>query len=525
MDVLSPADAASLTQHVARLLARHADPAAGAALHAAFLSDAPMFFVHPGRRAVTLATAGAIAPDTFAAAHERVVLERLRRGRMDASAPELTLASLQREPDGRTVAWFEATIAGHATWLAVGLQGPEAAPLVGWWTLWESRQDWSYAHGRLQTLVDYGFAEGRDDLLPRSWIDVALYRLFGHARPTLQTLPEARFGCHGDTTCCNIGFKIQVSPAAQAVVDAVPWETIHPPLAGVQLPVLPNGNLLVKDLNERCRFLDDHGRCRMHLASGRSVFTACTIYPFHFQATPDGVAVTATTTCPTVRGNLGPRLDERPADIHARLALLPPGPAPEAFYLAPGREVSWEVYRAAEAALIGFLGREDLPLRRRLWLGSLFLNATLAGWEFEEAAESLAPAPLAADQAAAREQVVSTFLDVADIPVPAGEAAPDAGEAQVGELRWMLENLLFSKLFGFKHDLRSAHHVNVLAYAMARHLQRRQPEGKLSSQELYSLTGFFWHQRLAEFVEKYPDMFDWLRAESFGGWMLAPDGA
>lgn len=525
MDVLSHPDVSPLVQHITRLLARHGDPAAGVELLAAFTPDAPLVVVQPGTFLVGLATAGVVDAATFARAHESVVLERQRLGRLDTEEPALTLAALRREPDGRSVAWFDARLGGEQAWLAVGLQGEDSAPLVGWWTLWDTQQDWSYEHGRLQVLVDFGLAQRRTELLPRSWVDVGFYRLFGIETPKLLTLPDARFACHGDTSCCNVRYKIQVTPGMQAVVDAVPWETIHPELVGVKLPVLPNGMLEVKAANERCRFLDGQRRCLMHVAAGRSVFTPCTVFPFAFQGTPEGVAVTATSTCPSARSNLGPLLTDRAADLHSRLALLPSLESPKTFFLAPEHAISWEGYRDAEAVLIGFLGREELPLHRRLWLGSQYLDALRENREFDEASAPHSPRPLSGAQIVARERAIEALLEVAEMTVPKGEPAPDVGEAQTAEMRWLLQNLLFSKALGFRHDLRTAHHAAILAYAMARHVQRRTPDGLVAPYEIWNLAGFFWDQRLSELIEKQPELFGWLREDGCSAWLLGREAA
>lgn len=493
----------ALAADLAAWLGLHEDPGAGARIHEGYASDAPLW------------RSGALPR---AADYPAVDFAREFAERVGVCRPvDLRALGLRQEGGDRRVAWLTARDAGsdRPLVIAVGYRLEGAAWRIGWLTLASEPADWGYDEGRLQAIADYGFAEalGR----PRSWLDVAFHRLHGHDRPSLEALAGARYACHADTTCCSVAYKIQVSPAAQAVLDAIPWEATAPELKGVKLPELPNGLLLVKEMGERCRFLDEQRRCRVHGAAGRSVFTACTAYPFAFTATPDGVAVSATAVCGSVRSNLGPPLTDRVADLHGRLAMLGTPPAPARFHLAQGVEVDWAGFKEAEAILLATLAREDLPLRRRLWLACEILEAGLA----EELADVNAPyRELSEAEQGVRGAVLAGFLDVADVEVPSAEAVC-TDEAQVDELRWLLANLLFSKEFSFAHDLRTALHVNVLAYAMARRAQLRFPDGKLPGDALWRLSGFFWHQKFAGFVEKHPEMFGWLRQKGFGSWMLA----
>ena len=487
----------SLTATFGRFLALLDDPAAGEALHACYAPEAGLCY----RLEVT--PAGDIAPAEFASA--MAAMATLRQAAPKPAITDLALVSSQEGPDG-TVAWFSGKEAtdGHVLHIAVGFRGER----LGWVTLADKPADWSYAHGRFQTIADFSFAQGASMVLPRSWLDVAYYRLHGHARPPLLVLPEARFRCHGEAACCSVVYRVEVGPGAQAVIDAIPWQEIEPSLEGTQLPVIEDGRRLLKEAGEVCRFLGPQKQCRIHQAAGRAVFTPCAVHPFNFTATPDGVAVSGVATCPTVRANLGPTLPERADDLYMRLAMVPPEDPTGPYRLAEGHEVDWPTYREIEGALIALLGRTALPLRQRLFLGGKLIEATLRGEAFDEAAWAAGPAVDGEDDQVARAGLLGMTAGQAEL-------TPGGGPADDHQLRWLIENLLFSKRFVRATDLRTAHHVGVLAYALAHHV------GQLDEQRFWALTGYFWHRGLAERIAAQPDAFRWLRAPAFGAWMLA----
>src|SRR2546426_1114864 len=91
----------------------------------------------------------------------------------------------------------------------------------------------------------------------------------------------------------------------------------------------------------------------------------CREFPYHFVETPDGVAVGVSFACTAVRAHQGASLPAQADEIRAVLA----GSArverlPEALTLFGTIDVSWDVYRPIEAALLHLLGsrRDPLPV-------------------------------------------------------------------------------------------------------------------------------------------------------------------
>ena len=90
---------------------------------------------------------------------------------------------------------------------------------IEWLLLADAGPARTYSEGRRQMLADFAFAEGGQIAHPRSWLDVQHYRLWGHDRPELLFLPEARFSCQSISACCDKDFRIEVPPAAQPFID------------------------------------------------------------------------------------------------------------------------------------------------------------------------------------------------------------------------------------------------------------------------------------------------------------------
>src|SRR5207244_1791855 len=84
--------------------------------------------------------------------------------------------------------------------------------------------------------------------------------------------------------------------------------------------------------------------------------------------TPDGgLDVALQSSCGSVRANLGPPLAEQAAKVR-KLAAMAVTPPLQPLHVT-GPEVSWEVFRAEETALLALLADESLPLAERLWQG------------------------------------------------------------------------------------------------------------------------------------------------------------
>lgn len=494
------------------------NPGAGEALHALLAAEAPW----PYRREVR--AAGTIARDEFAENHQAIGEAHAESAPGAARPPVLADRRVLavEEEDRTAVVWLAAREAetGRELLVAAGLRREGEAWRVGWATLAEARAPWRYSLGLAQTVADFPFTGA---IAPRSWLDCAFRRLYDHERPNLLVLPEARFACHASSTCCKVDYAIEIDPAFQRVIDAIPWERTRPELAGTQLPLLPNGKLEVKQNGADCRFLDADRRCSVHAALGRAVFPPCARFPFAFVETPDGVAVSASSLCGSVRDRLGPPLLDRSADLYQRMAIAREAVVRQtAFLLTPGREVPWEEYREAEAALLGYLGRNALPLHRRLWLGS----ALLANWAkgFRTVPPELEGVPIAVAPEAQREAVrvlLFDFLRFFGLPtVP--EVARVLGPGQDLRLAAMLRNMLFSKLSAMAFDLTTAHNMGVLLYLLVLHLEAAN-EGSIGERQWEALGRIFFHGGIHAALQgaeaaDYRAMFG---DAEFGLWLLS----
>jgi hypothetical protein len=510
----SAVEAQTIATCFKRFLAVHDEPFGGKALYGYYTADAPVSFKYQIRTPMELgADEFALGLAAAAMVHEDEHPTSPRR----PIVGEPSLVDFAREADGRVVAWFDLPERSGERVLhaAVGFEPQGEGWRIGWLTLAAAIAPWSYTMGRIQTMADYPYAEGAGLAVPRSWLDVAYYRLYDKPRPAILTLPDARFGCQSSGVCCNIGFNVVVSPAAQALIDAVPWQDVAPELQGTQLPVMDNGRLKLKDTHERCRFLDDNKHCLLHKFAGRAVFTVCAVYPFVLEPTPDGVAVATSLTCPTARGNFGPLLQTRADDIHDRLAMLVP-PPPNIYRLAADQEVEWELFKAEEAALLALLDRDDLTLQQRLWLGCRWLDG-------HKAQESTIP-PVSNEQRQANLVLLARVADLFELPLPAGAPAEiyaGLGLAQEAELARMIRNQLFSKRHSFKYGLRTAHHINILMYLLARYVQARHEDGRVPETLLWELGSRFLHGSLALALEHNPQWLDLLNDRAFGGRLIA----
>ncbi len=260
------------------------------------------------------------------------------------------------------------------TTVAVGGQLAAAQWRIGWCIVTSSFHDWSYRQGLLQTLAEYPWMLSDQPVMPRSSLDASYFRLYRQSDAQLSFLPGTRFSCHMSSVCCKFDYGIVLPVAAQVLIDAIPWEEIRPQLKGTQLAVRDDGRLQLKENHEACRFLDEKNQCLIHKTLGRQPFGPCAVFPFAFAKTPDGVAVTTSFICGSVRNGLGPLLAERQDHVRERLFLAPIRRS-ESFRLGPGLEVPWESFRDIETALLDLLDQSDTPLYRRLYAGNRLLDA------------------------------------------------------------------------------------------------------------------------------------------------------
>jgi hypothetical protein len=427
------------------------------------------------------------------------------------------------------VVWFEVAETRNRLSLiaALGVQLQPDAPRVGWCTLAARVEPWSYRDGLLQSLADYPWMRKAEPASTRALLDASYFR--HHWRPPVKfsTLPDARFSCQMSTACCKHDFEIALPAEAQLLIDAMPWQKLGTPLSGTRLPVRSDGKLQLKTLNETCRFLGKHRQCLIHQTLGRQPFGPCAVFPFAFAQTPEGIAVGLSPICGSTRLGLGVAPLDREDDLRERLVQAEPRRA-NGFRLAPGMEISWDKFRDIEKGICDCLGAAELPLRRRLYVGSRLLGALSHNeivdtnrWltepqveitgELREAIRGMLNKILKWDRAALRTlppMIPSELfkLEVRDSPIVVR----------------ILQNVLFSKVYSYPFDLTTALNFLIVLYLLAIIMQAASsaPLPNVLWQELGSLGVHGLLQNVLH--DGVPEGFRALfGTNEFGQWMLA----
>jgi Fe-S-cluster containining protein len=440
----------------------------------------------------------------------------------------VTLLDAPADPTAHeSVSWFQVIEAreGRNLVAALGLRMAEGAHRIGWCTFATGVESWSYRDGLLQSLADYPWMRKTEPALARSLLDASYFRRYWRAPLKFTTLPGARFSCQMSTDCCKHDFEITLPPEAQLVIDAMPWETLRPQLSGTRLRVRADGKLQLKELNETCRFLSTSGRCLIHQTLGRQPFEPCSVFPFAFAATPEGVAVALSPICGSTRLALGVPLEDREEDLRERLAQTEPRRA-NGFRLAPQVEISWERFRDIERGLCDTIAAEDLPMRQRLYVGTRLLGALRANeplevnrWineppgevtnELREAIRGMLAKILTWDRAALR-----------TLPLPARLFDLEARE--LPPVVRILQNSLFCKVYSYPYDLTTAYNFLIVLYLLTLIMQAGS-DGPLSSAMWRELGSLGVHGLLRSVLhEGVPEGFrDLFGTAEFGQWMLA----
>ena len=512
--------AASLMQDFLRALD---DPEGGDALYALHLPDAPV----RDREGVRLARDADAA--AFTALHREL---NLHGG--DAlpkfAAPKLLPRpqAVQIAGDG-AIAWFEVTETRTQRSLiaALGFEASADSLRVGWCTLAPRVESWSYRDGLLQSLADYPWMRRREPARARALLDASYFRKYARSAVPFVTLPDARFSCQMSTVCCRHDFEIDLPAEAQLLIDAVPWEDLRPSLAGTQLPIRSDGKLQLKSLNETCRFLGEKRQCLIHQRLGRQPFAPCAIFPFAFAQTPEAVAVSLSPICGATRLGLGVAPLEREEDLRERLDQANPR-QPNGFRLAPDREIGWEVFRDIEKGLLDCLGAQDLPVRRRLYVGSRLLGALTRG-EPVEVNRWLndAPVEITPELRAAIATMLSNILgwNRAALRSLPSQLPQELSKLEVRETSIavrVFQNVIFSKAYSYPYDLTTAHNFVIVLYLLTLIMQSASA-GPLPDALWQELGSLGVHGLLRSVLrEGVPEGFRKLFGTSeFGLWALA----
>lgn len=482
-----PGPLAALIQEA---LASHEAPSGGATFLACH---------HPTARMLALegsVPATALDPAAFGAAHERAwhTLQAASRGVPGGCT--LKPEAWMPEDDGTGVGRFQLEVPGEAPLrLLTGVRMASSGYRIAWLDLAEREETPSFALGEAAMLAGFADVEARAGLPARSFLDLSFDRLRRCARPNLALLPEQRFACQGSGACCRLRYEIDAPPAAQAMLDAMPWAALGAPdLIGTQLPVLPSGRLQVRDGSSPCRFLDPHDRCRIHLALGTPVFAACVAFPLRFTETNDGYAVTATYFCGSARHNLGPPLAERREELWRRLAVVGPTTRrPADHRLAPGVLLTAEAFDASIEA----------------WLNDVTPDGDQLFQALHRAGESLRGAPhtaltplppLEAEAVVASLRFWFQCLAFLGEPLsPLAHADPVAGPPRdaVVLARW-LRTTWHARELAYAFDLQLAHHLLLVLAAAVRALEEHH--GDKVPEDAWALLGAVTSHGRAEAV-------------------------
>ena len=503
-------------------LAALCDPEGGGSLYDMHTADAIV------RYAEGVGPLSGIDRASFAAAHRDLNF------RGQDALPRFASKALLRIPadadcGAETVAWFEVieTREQHVLIVALGLRTVAGVQQIGWCTSASRIAAWTYRDGLLQSLADYPWMRTAEPARARALLDASYFRRNWRASVGFSTLPGARFSCQMSTHCCKHDFEITLPPEAQLIIDAMPWQTVQPALEGTQLSRRPDGKLQLKALNETCRFLGAQGQCLVHQTLGRQPFGPCSVFPFAFAQTPEGIAVSMSPICGASRLGLGITLTGREDDLRERLAQAEPRRT-DRFRLAPGVEVSWEQFRDIEKSLCDVLAAHELPLRRRLYVGTRLLGALrsgepvdLHGWlgavpveitgELREALHGMLGKVLGWDRAILRELPQS---------VPAQLARLEVLEEPI--VARLLQNTLFCKTYSYPFDLTTAYNFVIVLYLLALIMQVAS-KGLLSDAMWRELGSLGVHGLLKSVLhEGVPDGFRAVFGSAeFGQWLLA----
>ncbi len=513
--------AESLQRLGAEFLDALCDPDGGAALYRLHAPDAPV------RHGDGIGPASRVEADRFAVTHREVSLNG------EQQLPCFAAANFSQLSPGETpteaIAWFEVQErrTQRQLFVAFGIRAGEAGASVVWCSPAEQILPWSFRGGLLQSLADYPWMRRAEPAMPRGLLDAGYFRRYWRPPLNFATLPEARFSCHMSAACCRHDYEITLPPDAQLLLDAMPWETLAPSLAGTRLPVRTDGQLQLKSPEEICRFLGAGNQCLIHRTLGRQPFGACCVFPFSFAQTPEGIAVGLSPICASVRHGRGIEAHRRLEDLRERLVHARPR-STDTYRLAPGVAVAWEPFRDIERGLCDCLAAEEMPLRRRLHIGARLLGALTDGipvdvpaWR-DETAPSLTPELRAAIHGMLARLIGWNRSVLRELPREIPENLPTLEVEEPRVVAQILRNTLFCKVYSYPLDLTTAHNYLIVLYLLALVMQSAAA-GPLPERMWRELGSLGVHGLLKNMLhDDMPEGFRTLLGRSeFGVWMLA----
>jgi hypothetical protein len=201
---------------------------------------------------------------------------------------------------------------------------------------------------------------------------------------------------------------------------------------------------------------------------------------------------------------------------------------PNGFRLSPGAEIAWEHFRGVEQALCELLGAKDLPMRRRLYVGSRLLGALrnheavdMNAWLGEP------PADITAELRKAIHDMLLKVLGwdrvvLQRLPqtIPPQLCALEVREPPI--VARILQNTLFCKTYSYPFDLTTAHNFLIVLYLLTL-LMQEAASGPLNETMWRELGALGVHGLLKSVLhEGVPEGFRTVFGTAdFGQWMLA----
>ncbi len=510
-----------LEDFVNRFLQALCDPEGGKDFYAMHCPDAPV------RHEGAIRWARDVDPQSFYHAHRQTTLSS---GDKLPTFGRATLRQGPGVPDSfESVAWFDVVEARdqRPLILAIGLQQWGTEFRVGWCTLAARVESWSYEDGRLQSLADYPWMRASKPAVARALLDASYFRHHWRAAVTFTTLADMRFSCHMSTACCKHDFEIALPPEAQLLIDAIPWRTIAPHLAGTRLLSRPDGQLQLKSVNETCRFLGPRRQCLIHQTLGQQPFGACCVFPYAFAQTPDGVAVSLSPICGSSRMGLGGTPLERENDLREKLVHAEPR-STEHYRLTPSQEISWQTFSDVEKALCECLAAEELSMRRRLYVGTQLLGAVRCGEAMD--LQGWLTAPFVEISGELRQAICDMLgkilkwdratLRALPLLIPPELFKREVTDASV--VARILRYVMYSKVYSYQFDLTTAFNLVIVLYLIALIMQSAM-EGVLSDAMWQELGSLGVHGLLRNLLhDGVPEGFRTLfGTHEFGQWALA----
>jgi hypothetical protein len=517
----SSTNTSDLMAFVEQFLTALCDPEGGEVLYQMHASDAAVRHGGAIRRATD------IDCESFSRAHREINV----RGRdilPSFGRPALLQAPLNCSGID-SVAWFEVTeTREHRSLIAaLGLRMQAGVRRIGWCTLATRIETWPYAEGLLQSLADYPWMRRHKPAMARALLDASYFRRYWREPVEFSALPDARFSCQMSTACCKHDFEITLPPEAQLLIDAIPWQTVAPRLSGTRLAERADGKLQLKELNETCRFLGARGQCLIHQTLGRQPFGACSVFPYAFAQTPEGVAVSLSPICGSTRMGLGLTLLDREDDLREKLVQAEPR-QPKGFRLTPQMGIPWESFRDIEKTLCDCLAAEDLPMRRRLYVGTRLLGTLRRNEPFD--LSRWLQEPLVEITSELREVIRGMLSKILTWDRTALRTLPPTIPSELFNLEVrespvvarILRYVVYSKVYSYPFDLTTAHNLVIVLYLLTIIMQSAfgGPLPDVMWQELGSLGvhGLLRNVLHDEVPEDFRALFG---TSEFGQWLLA----